>query len=200
MRDATFGLDRGSHRDELGGILAPLVVVDIEPDPHHPIGSQLGRLFFHAGHGQLTGVVHRLGEFGELLALSPLPGLNSGVIDRRAHHEPEWMESHFLDQQELIDRQVRGKKAMLQFLEAMAGGLGKPLGVVTHVCPPVPMFARACLAVWLWAASALSAARTLAIHASTSTWSLRMRIPPEACPMVQSNPAPSTTASKWSVP
>jgi hypothetical protein len=35
---AVLGLDGGAHGDELGGVLAPLVVVDVEPHADHPVG------------------------------------------------------------------------------------------------------------------------------------------------------------------
>ena len=127
--------------DELGGVLAPLVVVDVEADPDHPVGAELGRLFLHAGHGQLAGVVHGLGELGQLLALAPASGLDAGVVDRRAHHEAQWVEPDLLDEQELVDRQVGGEEAVLEFLEPVAGPfrevswsaslIGPPFGLTT---------------------------------------------------------------------
>ena len=60
----------------------------------------------------------------ELLALAPLPGLQADVVDRRAHDEAERVEPGFLDEQELVDREVGGEEAVLQLLQAMGGVLG----------------------------------------------------------------------------
>ena len=156
--DPALGLDRGAHGDELGGVLAPLVVVDVEPHPDHAVGPELGGLLLHPGHGQLAGVVHGLGQLGQLLALSPLPGLDAGVVDRRAHHEAEGMEPDLLDQQELVDREVGGEQAVLELLRAGGrppregpAGCGRVMSV-----PPMTMLSSAWRTAWLWAASALS--------------------------------------------
>src|SRR5665213_2340590 len=170
--------------------------------------AELGGLFLHAGHGQLAGVVHGLGELGQLLALAPLPGLDTGVVDRRAHHEAEGVEAHLLDEEELVDREVGGEQPVLELLQAVAGSfrqvgrqlLGGVAGVtgVAHPGPPMTMFSRARRTAWLLAASALSTVSRRLSQVSMSTFSLRMRMPPEEWAMVHRRVFPSTSASNWS--
>src|SRR5664280_1546118 len=198
MGDTVLRLDRGADSDELGGILAPFVVVDVEPHADDAVGTELGGLFLHAGHGQLPRVVHGLGQLGELLALPPLPGLDAGVVDRGAHHEPQWVESHLLDQQELVDRKVRGEQAVLELFEPAARPFGKVRRGVGHELPPITMFSSAWRTAWLCAASALRAASSRASHWSVPTFALRIRMPPDEWPMVHRRVAPSISASNWS--
>jgi hypothetical protein len=99
-------LDRGTDGNELSGVLAPFVVVDVKAHTDDAVGTEFGRFFFHARHGQLARVVHRLGEFGQLLTLAPFSSLDARVIDGRTHNETNGMKSDFFDQQEFIHRQV----------------------------------------------------------------------------------------------
>ncbi len=52
MQDAVAVLDRGSDRDELGHVRAPLVAADVEPDAHHAVRSELVGFLFHPRHRQ----------------------------------------------------------------------------------------------------------------------------------------------------
>src|SRR6185437_3793192 len=121
-------LDRGADRDELGQVGAPLVAADVEAHADDPIGAELVGLLLHPGHGQLAGVVHRLSQHAELLALVPARLLPADVVDRAAQHEPERLEPRLLDQQELVHRQVAGEEPardlLLHARDPLAAGLG----------------------------------------------------------------------------
>ena len=125
VRGPVLRLDGGADGDELGRIGAPLVVVDVEADPDDAVCAELVGLLLHAVHRQLSCCVHGLGQFGQLLALAPLTGLDPDVVDRRAHHEAERVEAGLLDQQELVHREVGGEQAVLQLLEPVRRVLGQ---------------------------------------------------------------------------
>ena len=80
---------------------------------------------------------------------------------------------------------------MLELLQSAAGPFGQVLGGVAglaglahvaHVFPPMTMFSRARRTAWLLAASAFSTVRRRLSQVSMSTFSLRMRMPPERAP------------------
>jgi hypothetical protein len=192
-----FRLDRGPDGDELGGVGAPLVVVDVEADTDDTIGPEGGGLFLHAVHGQLTGVVHRCGELVQLLGLPPLPGLQTDVVDRRAHHEPDGVEADLFDQEELVDRQVRGEQAPLELGQTFARRLGQIRRDIRigHAGPPMMMFSSARRAVWLWPASARRDSSRRRSHSSMATRSERIRMPPEEWATVQVT-FPLTTSAR----
>jgi hypothetical protein len=121
---SVFGLHCRSERNELGRIAAPLVVVDVQPNADDAVRPELVGLLLHARHGQLSGVVHRLGELWEFLALAPPSTLDPGVIDGRTHNEAERMKAGLLHQEELVHREVRGEKAMGELFEPVIGVLG----------------------------------------------------------------------------
>ena len=54
-------------------------------------------------------MVHGGGQHVQLLALAPPAELQPDVVDRGAEHQADRPEAHFADQQELVDRQVRGE-------------------------------------------------------------------------------------------
>ena len=74
MRGAVLRLDRRAEGDELGGIVAPLVVVDIETDSDHSVGAQLGRaacgprLWFESPAGRVDSTDAALAAAQEALA------------------------------------------------------------------------------------------------------------------------------------
>ena len=74
MQLAAAVLDGRADGDELGEVGAPLVAADVEPHTHDPVGPERVGLLLHAGHGELTGVVHRLRQHVHLLVLVPPPG------------------------------------------------------------------------------------------------------------------------------
>ena len=208
VRGTVLRLDGGAEGDELSGIVAPLVVVHIEPHAHHAVGAELLCFLLHPGHGEFPCRVHRLGELAQLLALAPLPRLDPDVVDRRAHHEAEWVEAGLLDEEELVDREVRGEEAVLELFEAVGGVLGEVgrlgygwLGLwIRHDDPPITMFSSAWRVCSLVCASAWRVESSRVSQTSIPTCSLRMRMPPEAWPMLQRTEGPSTVASRVSSP
>ena len=95
---------------------------------------------------------------------------------------------------------------MLELLEPVGGVLGQVLrGSGLGRCgsltlPPMTMFSSARRACSLVAASACSVLSRRFSQVSMSTFSLRMRMPPDEWPMVQRTDAPSTSASNGSSP
>jgi hypothetical protein len=130
---ALLGLDRRADRDELGDVRAELLHLHVQPDADDPVGAQRVGLGLHPGHGQLTRVVHGLGQHVELLVAAPPADLQADVVDRAAQDQAERAEPGLADQEELVDRQVRGEDragpARLQLRQAAHGILRDPCGI-----------------------------------------------------------------------
>jgi hypothetical protein len=124
---ALFSLDGRADRDEFGDVGAELLQLHVQPDADDAVGLQRVGLGLHPGHGQLTRVVHGLGEHVKLLVGAPPAYLQSDVVDGAAQDQAERPEPGLADQQELIDRQVGRENgagtARLQFREAPHGVL-----------------------------------------------------------------------------
>ena len=120
MQLALAVADRRADGEELGHVLTPLVAADLEADADDPVRAELVGLFLHAGHGELTGGVHRLREHGHLLADLPRGLLEADVVDRRADDEPERVEARLLDEQELGHGEVGGEEPALVLLQPAA--------------------------------------------------------------------------------
>src|ERR1700693_1688413 len=132
-------LHGGADREDLGQVLPPLVAADVEPHADDAVGAQLVSLLFHPRHRELTRLVHRLGEHLHLHRLLPARLLVTDVVDRAADHEAKRIETRLLDEQELVDGQIRCKEASLHLGEALASVLGHAFGrgrVVAHLLPP----------------------------------------------------------------
>ena len=106
---ALLGLHRGADRDELGDVAAELLQLDVQPHADDAVRPQRVGLGLHPAHGQLARVVHGLGQDVELLVLAPPAELEAHVVDRAAEHQAQRPETGLADQQELVDRQVRGE-------------------------------------------------------------------------------------------
>src|SRR5579863_4417815 len=79
------------------------------PNSDDAVRVQFVGLGLHPAHGQLAGVVHRLGQDVELLVPAPPADLQADVVDRAAQHQAERPEAGLADQQELVHRQVGGE-------------------------------------------------------------------------------------------
>ena len=121
---AVVGLDRGADGEELGGVGAPLLELDLEAHADDAVGAEHVGLGLHAAHRQLARVVHGLGQDVQFLVLAPPAHLEAAVVDRGAEHEAERGETGLLDQQELVDREVGG--------EDVAGPARLQLGEPVH--------------------------------------------------------------------
>src|ERR1051326_9012893 len=103
------------------------------PDSDDAVRAQRVRLGLHPAHGELTGVVHGLGEHVELLVAAPAADLQPDMVDRAAEDQAERPEADLADQQELVDREVgredRPGLARLQLGQALHGVPGDARGV-----------------------------------------------------------------------
>src|SRR5262249_52309889 len=81
-------------------------------------------LGLHAAHRQLACRVHGLRQHAQLLALRHVGVLEADVVDRRADHQPDRIESGLLHEQELVDRQIAREECLAA---PTALGLAYPL-------------------------------------------------------------------------
>jgi hypothetical protein len=84
-------------------------VLDRQLHADDAVGTHCLRFFAHAGHGELTRLVHRCGEHGQLLVLVPAPVLYADVVDARPDAEADRFEPGLADQQKFVDRKIGGE-------------------------------------------------------------------------------------------
>src|ERR1035441_5061148 len=90
--------DGRTDGEEFRHVLAPLVAPDVQANPPHAVSVELVGFLFHAGHGELACLVHRLGENLHLLALLPLRLLVADVINRATDDKSQRLKSRLADE------------------------------------------------------------------------------------------------------
>ena len=96
----------GAGGHELQHVHAPRVHLHLQLHAHDAVRAQVLRFGLHAGHGELSGVIHGLGQHLQFLVLAPATHLQADVIDRRAENEAERLEAGLAQQHVLGHRQV----------------------------------------------------------------------------------------------
>ena len=100
---AAARLDRRADGDELGQVLAPLLPPDFQTDADDAVRADAVGFFLHAGHREFAGVVHRLGQRFQFLALVQRRLLPADMVDAGADDQAERVIAGFFDEQELVD-------------------------------------------------------------------------------------------------
>ncbi len=94
---AASRFDGRADGDKLGQMLAPFLPPDFQAHADNAVGSNRVRFFFHARHGKLAGMVHRLGQRFQLHALGHGGFLPADMVDAGPDHQPQRIKPGFFD-------------------------------------------------------------------------------------------------------